>query len=371
MVKKTFGVFLILFLSEFSFGQNSNICKDQNFSTILENIDTSFTVFLSGEVHHKHNNEKISIELFKQLYIKHNVRLFLFELGYCDAILFNNYLAHDDSVWFMTIPYSPSLKSFSISLKHFYDSLPVNDKFQVVGVDYEKGIDIFLIPALKTLLLKGDIDTTLISTKIILAGIKENELSGWIYPQKVPTIIAALKSDIEMQEQKMIQFWGEHYATIKKIIYKRDKSIDVNPSNNKGKGNEKYLKREEYIYNNILELHKEFPNKNMYGQFGRVHVPISRQIKYEKWKNWESFAGKLNTRDDSPLKNKVCSFYIYYSDRYFERKFYISQKKEILEKIKTVEKNDLPMLVDLKCIDSVGFNNFTKTTFQYLIVNHE
>lgn len=364
MIHNVFRIFIFSFVSEFSFAQNLNTCTETLFFNSIPRADTSFNIFLSGEVHHQYGNEKISLELFKQLYNKNNVRLFLFELGYCHGIVWNDYLENNNPLWLKYFN-SPKEVDFAKSLKQFYDSLPINDKFQIIGIDYEKGIDIFLLSALKTLLPK-QIDTMLNSTQLILAGIKKMEFCDWYCYPKISPFILALQNDIKNEEPKMRSFWGNNYTKILKIIYQYDMRLRVSKSNKKGK---ELIQREEYIYDNIKQLRKEFPNKNMYGQFGRAHIPITYQIKYEKKNYWESFAGKLNTRDDSPFKNKVCSFYIYYSDKSFERKFYISQKNEILEKIKTVEKNDTPILVDLKCIDTISFNNFTKTTFQYLIIN--
>lgn len=338
----------------------------------IEKSDLNYWIFLSGETHHTRGNNKISLELFRQLYKVDSVRIFMFETGYCAGIVWNDYLENNNPLW---IKYSGITEEidFAKELKMFYDSLSEKNKFKIVGIDYEKGMKRYFLPAIKILSSKIQIDTGLESTRMILTGIKKMEENEWWDIVDPSPYIQVLKSDIKNYEAKMIQYWGNNYEKIKKIIYQFEMCNKVMPSKQIGGNAEKYSVREEYIYNNIVELYYEYPNNKMYGQFGRVHIAINKQEKWSEgrnsFENWESFASKLNTRENSPFKGKVCSMFIYYPKGFLEKKRYVPIEKKELLKLENITKKGEATLFDLKCIDSTFYNDVVKTKFQYLIIN--
>lgn len=338
----------------------------------IQKSDVNYSIFLSGETHHTHGNNKISLDLFRQFYKSDSVRIFIFEIGYCAGIVWNDYLENNNPLWIKYSGVSEDI-DFAKELKIFYDSLSEKNKFKIVGIDYEKGMKRYFFPAIEILSPKIPIDTTLESTRMILAGIKEMKRNEWWGIVDPSPYIQILKSDIKNYEAKMIEYWGANYEKIKKIIYQFEMYNKVIPSKQKGKNAEKYSLREEYIYNNIVELYHEYPNNKMYGQFGRVHIAINKQEKWSEgrssFENWESFASKLNTREDSPFKGKVCSMFIYCPKDFLEKKRYVPIEKKELIKLENIANKREATLFDLKCIDSTLYNDVVKTKFQYLIIN--
>ena len=328
-------------------------------------------MYFSGELHYRKGNAKISFDLFKQLFLSDSIRVLILEMGFCKSLLWNDYLENNNPLW-RKYSYRPEEINFAKALKGFYDSLPSNDKFKIVGVDFEIGYEMFLLPAINTFIQKNSIDTTLESTQLILSNIRKKTDPEWWGSTDPSPIIKALKQDIEKNETQMISYWGENYKKIKKIIsdYDLQDKVAIAPFNKK---KQDFNPREKYIYKNLLEVYMEFPTKKIFVQFGRDHVLLTKQNEWigsvDNWNNWEPIAAKLNTKDDSPFKNKVCCIFRYYPKVHFEKWKYIPIEKKELKKLEKLAENGKATLFDLKCINPIYYNDIVKTKFQYLIIN--
>lgn len=367
--------FAFLFIVNIAISQNYNSCIIDSLQSIGKKTITDYNIYLSGEIHYKKGNDKIKADLFKQLYKYDKVRIWVFELSYCEGIVLNDYFENNNDLWIKKDVFYPEERESLIRLKKFYDSLPKNDKFRITGVDYEKGVKLYFLPAIQILSPKKPGTDTILedarleSTKLLIPIIEQMKKIDFSSPVNPEPFIKLLKNDILKNESLMINYWGNNYIEIKKIIYQYEMKDKVNPGFWSRKI--KYYKtREEYIYNNILELHNQFPDKKIYGQFGRAHTIITKQEKWDHWENWESFAAKCNTQEDSPFKNKVESIYIYYSKTKSEKKYHDTPiDKEKLIQLEKEAKNNGVTLFDLKCVDSVYYKDIVNTKFQYLIIN--
>jgi hypothetical protein len=70
--------------------------------------------------------------------------------------------------------------------------------------------------------------------------------------------------------------------------------------------------REEWMYQSVIDLLKEFPNAKLFVMVDQMHLCKTFQKKWMGIKNWNSLASKLNIREDSPVKDRVMSIIYYY-----------------------------------------------------------
>lgn len=364
--------YIIIFLAIPNIFNSQNLSKKCMMESGVYNVPEQYDIYLSGELHSVIGNTRISIDLFKQLYKYDSVRIFLIESGYCNGLIQNDYLENNNPLWLYSLIIREDI-DFAKSLKNFYDSLPANNKFKLIGIDYEKGIREYFLPAVKILLPKNAEETGLTSSRLIVSEIKKRENYKGLTSIDPAPFIQALKLDIKNNETDMIKYWRNNYGKINKIIYQYEIYNAVSPHKQKGKNAQKYSPRDEYIYSNIIKLHYEYPNKKIFGQFGRLHIPLNKQ---DKWtigrstiENWESFSAKLNTGADSPFKGKVCSVFIYYPKNLFEKRKYVPIEKTELVRLEKIAKNNKATLFDLKCIDSTFYKDIVKTKFQYLMID--
>ncbi len=125
---------------------NSETIKTEDSFTfdIMQSDIEKNQLILVGEVHGIGESENFDFNLFKKLYTKHGVRNYLAELDFSQATYMNQYLENeDDSLLHFILKnwvviqgrnnktYYEKYKKFHA----FYSTLPVDQKFQFIGLD--------------------------------------------------------------------------------------------------------------------------------------------------------------------------------------------------------------------------------------------
>jgi hypothetical protein len=155
-MKKIIPFLLFSIVSYYSFSQNQfqdyllknkEVINLENQKT-FNSFDTSFyqnNIFLFGENHGSAYPHDFDFLLFKHLYEKEKVRFYLAEVDHIKANLLNSYLKDGDEKWLKKVFQSwqkdiaqwnnESNYNKYKKLHTFYQSLPANEKFTIIGID--------------------------------------------------------------------------------------------------------------------------------------------------------------------------------------------------------------------------------------------
>lgn len=292
-----------LYAQEFENYESLDFLNNKSSFKILENKLDDYTLIVIGEQHFLKANIEIQFQLFKYLYLNENVRHICIEYGQARALKLNLYFkTGDKKILFRLIQNKVDVILY-LKLKEFYDSLPEGEKFMFHGIDYEKdGIgDVKYV-------IHRIIDLVSLN-KVILSKNTENFIDGYnsivnsldnIGEQKnlVMNFLTELKNDTSRYRKE----YGEYYEDL--MAMNESLKFDFK----KSKKNKTFdLDRENLIYNQTLELGKRFPNSKLFCIFGTAHIPLKKHNDWASIKNFEHFVSMLNTKDESPFKDKVFS----------------------------------------------------------------
>jgi hypothetical protein len=156
ILKNLEKIILLLLINMSAFAQSDNeayLSKNKqeiklNEQEKFEVFDTEFyknNIFLFGENHGSSNPHELDFLLFKHLYEKENVRFYIAELDHIKAWMLTNYLKDGNEDWLKKIFKSWQLEGAQWAnksnwekykkLHQFYNTLPKNEKFTVLGID--------------------------------------------------------------------------------------------------------------------------------------------------------------------------------------------------------------------------------------------
>lgn len=328
----------------------------------------SNVIYLSGETHDSKGNKLLELILFKKLYAENNVRFLLLEsVKGAEEIVGKFLLDIDDkrlkSVCLITFnTYDQESIDFFIGLKKFWQSLPSEGKFQVRAVDAESNpasIIYYLFHLLP------NINQDSIEKKAYsFSEIRKMNLKIFL-PGKRKTLklLHKIKKENSLYPDLYSNYLGKNYKTFLNMV---DAGISGLTFTKKYDSKSLEL-REITMYQNIKLLLEENPNFSFFGQFGRVHIPISNQKNWLHVSDWESVAARLNTNDDSPAKGKVCSILYYYANIDDKNNYYTES---------IIKKEDLPLFlkysspITLFKLDgeNTPFKEMAEK-FQYIVIN--
>lgn len=289
-----------------------------NFNNLFEKDITSNEVFFSSEEHGVAKNKEIEIRFLDYFIRNANVKYLLIEHGYSQSMRLNSYLdSGDESILRADVQ---ALKGTLSYTKQFYQywkkvyelnkTLAKEDKIQVVGIDL--GWRITAIKYLNTQLSEVNLDS-LPLLKNLLASQKDS-LGQEKRRREYEGVLAELKNSNNNQLNKD-QLFETNYI-IKNLIH----SIDAFSL---GYGLDTHRKRDEYMYENFLELYACLPKGKFFGQWGLNHVYQSPQLDV----NW--LGHLLNSDERSPVKGKVLSIAAFYNNS--ERIKWRSEETELLD----------------------------------------
>lgn len=357
---------------------NTFIFSSQD-NTILSEAYSRYRFFIVGEYHFKESNSDIFLETFKNLYKNANVRIIFMEAGFSTGILINHYLKTGST---KTLDYLSLNRQFSkshyIKLKEFYDSLPEHDRFMVIGVDLEiyETNDFF------------DYAVELIFNDTIIPDYTKeliNEFTESTNDHELDyteTVFNNLYFDWKNNELKYDSILLENSELYAKLMTRTKSSYRFDYYNyNYGRDTIMQTRRERFIFENIIDEVKKYPNYNYFAQFGLAHIGLHRFLIVKDEYSFESFSTKLNKSQKSPIKDSVCSLAILYFDKdlkeyrsflnsYSKFTYYLSRKKylpnDIYKNLKEITTKDALYIVDMQKLGT-PLKTPRNKNYQYLI----
>lgn len=362
---------LLLFLSLSSILNCQELSNSKEINNIEELSDTSsnFSIYVSGEQHFSFGNDYIQFNLFQYLVKNNGVRILLTESGMGETYVLNQYLKTGDSALLNIANYYEIDRSFMKRLYLFRNELPVDQKFRMLGIDYEKNKDA-LLWSIKDIFLKSKI-----TDSIHLFPYDCERVINELVFQGTPLFNSGIKKSLDQllkqydSNKKMFShLMGDFFSDFSRMLENYRISKSLYGKNFEKKNCSYAAQREKMLYENVIAITKFYPGEKMYGQFGVLHVSITKQ---EKWWNkkssWYSFVAMLNTEENSPFKSRVCSIQIIYpsvSEKDFRKRYYTYgfTFSELILKISQCG-------IHTCCLESVSSPDIKSNKFQYIIIN--
>lgn len=283
---------------------------------IMSKADYSrYRLFVTGEYHYREENSKIFLKTFRNLYRNANVRLILFEAGYAYGLVIQHYLETGDYKSLKFISESGQFDEYHYRfLKDFYDELPENDKFEVEGID----LDNYSVQGVFRYAADLQFRDTVMPEDLKLMFDEFEEISVNESYEVIQKSFGDIYSDLNQNSEKYKLLLKERYGVYNELIERMRSSLSFDLYDyNRGKDSIAQTKRENYIYRNVINTTKKYPDVNYYGQFGLAHIGLSRFLIMDQSSGVESFTAKLNSYERSPLKDSVCSIAILYFNDYY------------------------------------------------------
>lgn len=289
-----------------------------NFNNLFENDITSKEVFFSSEEHGVAKNKALEIRFLKYFINTAKVKYLLIEHGYAQSMRLNSYLdSGDESILRAdvqslkgTLSYTKQFFSYWKKVYQLNKSLDRKDKIQVVGIDL--GWRITAIRYLKLQFSEVNLDN-LPQLKDLITSQKDS-LSQKQWKIKYESVLAEIKNS------NINQLSEEQLFEVSHIIKNLIRSIDAFSS---GYGLDTHRKRDQYMYENFLELYARLPKGKYFGQWGLNHVYQSPQLDV----NW--LGHLLNYDERSPVKDEILSIATFYNNS--ERIKWRSEETELLD----------------------------------------
>jgi hypothetical protein len=318
------------------------------FSVFDSLVSNNYRLFFTGEDHrYLKTNSQLELKMFKYLHKTAGVRVFIMEFGHSMGYITNRYVQTGDSALGQTIKNHTFKEYFSLftGLRDFYDSLPENEKFTVVGIDLErepvyptKLLEILLpsnntsphdsinlhIESLKALSEFFDDE----SKKQEKAGAYEYSSWGEKDDEKEDTVYRKWRIDAKQtmelilenysaHKEKYATYLGNNFTLFDKEIQCLNDFFTYQEYGNQGYSYsaQQYLYRENYMEANVLKL---FSNGSIkaFGQFGRCHTQRRHEKEECNYYYFNSLATRLNTKQNSLLYGKVFSCPVFYPNAY-------------------------------------------------------
>jgi len=290
-----------------------DLCSNPALDSSLSN----FKVFFTGEYHAVAGNSKSQIAMIKYLNKTHSLKKVIYETSFSHEDYINTYVLRGnlDSLKLFG-PYLGFLNSFGKVMEFLYEYnliLPQGDKISVKCIDteseYQYAIKVFL-SEFENRPLPSEIKLKIDRLKKINT---ENKDSSSISHMKlmIDTIYADMKANRKSYE---LCLNGKYLKCERLIEGTRlgvgstiEESFSPNTLEQHIKDSVDATARELFMFKNIVNIIKEFPNEIFFGQFGKAHCTLSPKVIDKYSKSWTSLASMLYHFDTSPVQGKVCS----------------------------------------------------------------
>lgn len=289
-------------------------------------ILTNTLLFAQGEVHGVTMYERIKLGLFKYLYKKAGIRVYIVELGTSHAFLFNQFLLTGNQD--LISGFNESETQFWIELKRFNDNN--EEKIEVIGIDFErssaikKTFEIILDPY-----LPNEIDHNIRELKSAFESMPD--------PKTRDAIIEEMRQHINENEAVYKEYLGGNFDTFHSIIFNESPVTGT-------------TKRDKYMIANLKKYHERNPGSRYFGVFGISHTN----------RNNNTLIGMLSKDEKLPFYKSVTVFspqYMNCETNYGSKTLTvddyglltqekIKKRRDILSKLE----NDL-LFIDLKGLD--------------------
>lgn len=345
------GLLSVLFFCLFTHAQSQHagpfkIETDSTLSgfNILDSVFQTKKIFFTGEDHRFIDaNNSTTLAFLKYLNQKQGVNHLMLELGYSWGEIANRYIQTGDSALFELLQYS-SHNSFNVFFKELYEynkNLSPENKIQIHGIDVERFYELallhlnFLIPSTKEVpneLILSIESIQSLAKYVEIQGLQEKEneeeeesteedsseeedeysssldISKYSIFQSIDSIL----SDFQRNRKLYEEFLDSNFAEFEKITQELKNYKQWRIYENSSMV-QRFIFRENYMFQNMKLLFEEFPNAKFYGQFGRCHVSLIRTKDDCNWVDFRSIANRL--QEYKHTKDKVVSIGIFYASK--------------------------------------------------------
>lgn len=297
----------------------------------LDSVDKSVRVFMGGENHNYWSeNNLIELKMIKHLHKTRGVRNLVIELGYARGYLLDRYI-NDDSTYYSLLDNNTAYQylHFYQELRAFNQSLPLDQRIHVYGVDVERFPDD--APILLSHLLKKEqkVPASIeFLTEVIhsyAAYSKDryynyyyqdndfnNEIDDGYYIDE-NTFMDNKVIDSVLVEYSRNRLAFHQYLGADSVVFKNTiKSMkEFRTYFGYSRMPHQYIYRERFMFNNMMTLLNDDSTSKFYGQFGRCHVSQKKLEKECDWWDNSALAKRLN---DSKYKDQIVSIGIFYKN---------------------------------------------------------
>lgn len=382
--------FLLLLCNSIVFAQQQekiisnklDINDNNDYSTfaILDSVIKEYKIFFTGENHlHRKSNYMLQLKMLKYLHQKAGVRHLFLEFGFSRGYLVNQYVQTGDSTLF-TILSDYSYDEYALLYKGIWEynkTLDSNKRIIVTGIDLERSyntsvkvLDMFLpqqlppaeieihIEALKSLAKMSD--KKMQETKNDTDN--EKKFKGEVFSQ-IRTMDYIMQS-IDSLSDVWKNYLGDNFDNFNRVL-KGIKAEKQRTEYSYKNTPHHYIFREQYMYEQMLQLVEKYPDDKFYGQFGRCHTPVNEQEYWCGYYYVKTLASRLNHSTNRKVNGKVLSIATYYPEGSTHEK-------------KITEEEKLKYLLDNISADTLTIIQITSDTtlfgkllnkYQYLIIN--
>ncbi len=364
-------------------GIEINIENNEDFTafSVLDSSVKKFRVFFTGEDHtFTSSNIKLELKMLRYLHKNAGARIHLLEFGSSVGWLVDKYVQTGDTT------YLTDLKDYSYNdfsdlfkgLREFNKGLDSANKIHVVGIDLEWSV----ATACKVIrrLMNDSIkpsDSIALSMETIKGLSKYSSITymGKSYFSGLPNYYSE-NYNTKASMEAVVEMYYRHKADFIKCIPKDPEMLEriMNGVREFSKWNEYEMKqmmqgtyyREQYMYEKFAEALRKFPDGVFYGQFGRCHTAKEEQDKWCTGYDFNSVSSRINNAADPRLRDKVCTFGIYYPNSGFNI-YYGGDEQRLWQLFRDSKKEGVylhPVAAD------TVIANIATNRFQYIIVNY-
>lgn len=284
-----------------------------------------FRFFIAGEFHAWYANSRVFITMIRSLHDSFGMNKLIFEVDVSSQDFLNAYTMNGniDSLKMLGKMSSKFILKLDY-LKEYNNELSANEKIKIYCIDVESEFIKPLLYLRSKLSEKEMNDLNLVYLKDLIISKKQNKKRD----QKQAKIVGEkLITDFEnnsglfktvLDSSRFQKFSsiingmkiGSNYYLTKPNVGR------IDPISLK-KDSIFYTTRESFMFENLQDLSKEFPNDKFYGQFGKFHVALKQQDT-QYIKKWKSLTARLSERSNE--FGKVCAIDIFYKDMQGESK---------------------------------------------------
>lgn len=265
-----------------------------------------YRLFLNGEEHYRPGNEKIAWDLLMYLYEREHVRVLAGEISVSTAYLLNYYSEAGSETDYESL-LAENLSSLETTwfwekLYKFNESKSHEDRIYIRGVDSGSNAEM-AAKAMRLILEKNKINNELTDYLYFLED-------GRFHSMEVAQKFLRLYNGNSDKYHGLFKTEEVLFVDIIKEL------ICESCANYIHTDSARWATRESHIYNNMLHVFDEHPDVNVFGKFGSAHTSLNPVYISSGSLLCPSFASRLFTNADSPVKGKVCVF----KNEYFGKK---------------------------------------------------
>jgi len=372
-------IFLLFFINySFCYGSDEIGQYIKSNSATMENsealLDFNYRLFVFGEAHWWPVNYEIILFHLKLLHEKANVRTVFIESPGFVGVYYNYLLENPqvdlDSFARQTSDYymlRKDSRDVFQQFRDFYQTLPHDQKFKFVGVDFMYKFQIpDLFQALEMLLPSNHPPKVIENDVAIIREINRDPTRVGNYWKLLDSIVQNFNQHIneysiylgnKFEDFENLLSNGIESPKLWNIKYHRYCDYDKNIIDI----------REEFLYSNISKYIKKKKDEGFIASLGNFHSYLKPKEHWcgflSKKKTIESATTKLNSKESSLVKNQVCVFRIYYFKNYIA---YLRSERLLHKSIRNALSKGYIYTIKLNEKNS-PFSDIAEKQYQYVI----